>query len=941
MGDYQPSVGITVNDIKRAILNTGDVSSFTKAWHQALGNSPVPSISSLETPVELPETTALLKHIDNNLAEIVTAWTKGKSNKPPLKKIEDLTLIGLAPYGQNTGKYLEHVIDEVKPDVIVIDTPPVELSSSMLYALSVPCAAGLPIYGVIMAKDFGQLYNRETFYPGNTSETAILKSWLTKTPLLPVGIPRLKPTQVYSEMELVTVYTDETSAKREIYKPSVFKAYRALDESLSNVTKFQEGLKISKDSCLSLIRNTSGKMRETLVEEACYIVSRTMEIATYLNTSGHKTRLLAIVDITRFTDTEYVFGLLEQEITDEIYTPPKSYATTEAMLMASHNSDELNENAKECTPKATLAQKLFQSELNKLIESKSSKGLAEHEVDKLITQITSRTRTHPDIARGSSVRGAIALREVLQGLGEMQSGLTRNGISKAALITLPPRIAARQEGKETAVVKDIVKEVLYDIQFSNTNDKEILSEALGQLSSEDTLENLSNLKPFSPEHRQELSQKEIQAIVTEQDKMRERLKYLEAKHFTKRGLQNQSSFIQKAVEHLMNELEQKLKANEITLDEYNREKSRLAAMLKGISKPQLKMSAEELAATIMEMMDAQDKQWSSELSFERMHVYYHIKANSTGEELSPQKKDYYGLKMLVDYLEKQGVLSNMETTSGLILTSQALNIVLKYLIARGPRGRGLQGAIDSGSTLANERKYEVRRYNTGDIFRDISVRHTLKEITRQKRDLSNISRNDFRVFMKQRRKLQSDIVLCLDISGSMGFRNKLMYARLAASGLVKAALENGDRVGIAAFNNVGQTAIPLTDKDEDAILNYIARLSARANTNIGDGIKCSSELLFHNQSRNQKYIVLITDGQPTAISEGVFNQLKGVKESDLTEESAILETKKASAKGIKVSVIHIAGEHERNNSFVKNIARIGKGKVLHMSSPEDLKTIMR
>lgn len=941
MEDYQPSVGITVSDIKRATLDAGDVSTFTKAWHQALGNSPVPSISSLEVPVELPETTALLKHIDKNLAGMVATWAEGKDCQPFFETINDLTLIGLAPYGQNTGKYLEHVINEAKPDIIAIDTPPLELSASMLYALSIPCAAGLPVHGVIVTKDFRQFYARETFYPGNTNETAIIKSWLTKTPLLPAGIPRLKPTPMYSEMELVTVYMDETSVEREMYKSSVLKAYRALDESLSNVTKFREGLKISRDICLSLTGSTSGKMRETLVEEACYIVSRIMEIATYVNTSRRKTRLLAIVDITRFLDIEYVIGLLKQGITDEIYVPPKSYATAEAMLMVSRNSDELNEEAKEYIPKVTLAQELFQSELAKLIEAKNSKVLTEYEVDKLITQITSRTRTHPDIARGTSVRGAIALREVLQGLGEMQSGLTRNGISKAALITLPPRIAAKQEGNETAIVNDIVKEVLYDIQFSDIKDEGMLSEALGQLSSEDILENLKNLKPFSPEHKQELPQKEIQAIIAEQDKIRERLKYLESKYFTKKGWRNQSSFIQKAVEYLMNELEQKLKADQITLTEYNREKSRLAAMLKDISKPQLKMSAEELAATIMEMMDAQDKQWSSELSFERMHVYYHIKANSVGEELSPQKRDYYGLKMLIDYLEKQGILSTMETASGLTLTSQALNIVLKYLIPRGPKGRGLQGAIDSGSTPASERKYEIRRYNTGDIFRDISVRHTLREIARQKRDLSSVNRNDFRVFMKQRRKLQSDIVLCLDISGSMGFRSKLMYARLAASGLAKAALENGDRVGIAAFNNVGQTVIPLTDKDEDAILNYIARLSARANTNIGDGIKCSSELFFHNQSRNQKYIVLITDGQPTAISEGVFDQLKGLKGSDLTEESAMLETKKASARGIKVSVIHITGEHERNNSFVKNIARIGKGKVLHMSSPEDLKTIMR
>ena len=941
MGDYQPSIGITVSDIKRATLNAGDVSTFTKAWHQALGNSPVPSISSLEAPVELPETTALLKHIDKNLAGMVANWTEGKSSQPLLETINDLTLIGLAPYGQNTGKYLEHVIDEVRPDIIVIDTPPLELSASMLYALSIPCAVGLPVYGEIMTKDFAQFYIRETLYPGNTNETAIIRSWLTKTPLLPVGIPRLKPTPMYSEAELVTVYVDETSVEREMYKSSVLKAYRALDESLSNVTKFQKGIKISRDICLSLIKSTSGKMRETLIEEACYIVSRIMEIATYVNTSRRKTRLLAIVDITRFLDIEYVIGLLEQGITDEIYVPPKSYATAEAMLMVSRNSDELNEKAKEYIPKATLAQELFQSELDKLIEAKSSKVLAEYEVDKLITQITSRTRTHPDIARGTSVRGAIALREVLQGLGEMQSGLTRNGISKAALITLPPRIAARQEGNETAIVNDIVKEVLYDIQFSDIKDEGMLSEALGQLSPEDILENLKNLKPFSPEHKQELPQKKIQAIIAEQDKIRERLKYLESKYFTKKGWRNQSSFIQKAVEYLMDELEKKLKAGEITLTEYNQEKSRLAAMLKDISQPQFKMSAEELATTIMEMMDAQDKQWSSELSFERIHVYYHIKANSVSEKLSPQKRDYFGLKMLVDYLEKQGIFSIAETASGLNLTSQALNIVLKYLIARGPRGRGLQGAIDSGSTLSNERKYEIRRYNTGDIFRDISVRHTLKEITRQKRNLSSISKSDFRVFMKQRRKLQSDIVLCLDISGSMGFRNKLMYARLAASGLAKAVLKNGDRVGIAAFNNVGQTVIPLTDKDGDAIVNYIVRLSARANTNIGDGIKCSSELLLHNQSHNQKYIVLITDGQPTAISEGVIDHLKGLEGSDLTEESAILETKKASARGIKVSVIHITGEHERNNSFVKNIARIGKGKVLHMSSPEDLKTIMR
>ena len=81
------------------------------------------------------------------------------------------------------------------------------------------------------------------------------------------------------------------------------------------------------------------------------------------------------------------------------------------------------------------------------------------------------------------------------------------------------------------------------------------------------------------------------------------------------------------------------------------------------------MAASELADTIMELMDAQDKQWSRELSFERMHLYYHIKANYKGEELSSQKRDYYGLRMLIGDLERQGILSEVEATAEFTLTT--------------------------------------------------------------------------------------------------------------------------------------------------------------------------------------------------------------------------------------------------------------------------------
>jgi len=195
--------------------------------------------------------------------------------------------------------------------------------------------------------------------------------------------------------------------------------------------------------------------------------------------------------------------------------------------------------------------------------------------------------------------------------------------------------------------------------------------------------------------------------------------------------------------------------------------------------------------------------------------------------------------------------------------------------------------------------------------------------------------------MKQHRKLQSDIVLCLDTSGSMGFQHKLMYARLAASGLAKAAIENGDRVGMVAFDNFSKITIPLSEEKNDAVTSCVSKLYARGNTNIGDGIKSASQLLLQGSNQNQKYILLITDGQPTAISQGNFEQLKALEEKDLTEESAILEVRKAVARGINVSVLHVADRHEASGDFAKNIARVGRGEVRRIGSVEDLTTIIR
>lgn len=62
---------------------------------------------------------------------MVAAWAEGREHRQLPKAKIDLTLIGLAPYSRNIGSCLAHVIDEVEPDIIVIDTSPIGLSANV------------------------------------------------------------------------------------------------------------------------------------------------------------------------------------------------------------------------------------------------------------------------------------------------------------------------------------------------------------------------------------------------------------------------------------------------------------------------------------------------------------------------------------------------------------------------------------------------------------------------------------------------------------------------------------------------------------------------------------------------------------------------------------------------------------------------------------------
>jgi Mg-chelatase subunit ChlD len=601
--------------------------------------------------------------------------------------------------------------------------------------------------------------------------------------------------------------------------------------------------------------------------------------------------------------------------------------------------------SKNLSAESTRSTEISPANIRRTISSKRKEPLTESEAVELVAAIVSRTRQHPDIFRGVSVRGAIAFTEVLQGFEQLENRRTRGSMEKAALLTLPPRVVTRQGDKESAIaiVSDIVKEVLYGIKSSRRRTGSRQTKDGNRLSLEDFLAALQHLSLSKTLESQELEQDTEKGridIVVEKDSSRRLSGNRAFKNSSQRNTKEWNLSLERAIEHLMEELEQKRERGEIPQGAYKFEKSKLEEMLSAASYLHSQMSEKELAETMMEFLDAKDKQWQKELKFEDMYVYYHIKGTSDGKELSLPKQGWYGLKVVVDYLEHQDLVKTDRAGTAFTLTAKALDTLLKHLVPKTSRSDESRAITNRRSTVLNERRQETRKYVLGDVFRDISIRRTLREIARRKKKLSDIDRRDFRVFMKEHRRLKSDIMLCVDSSGSMGFHQKLILARLAAAAIAKTALQRGDRVGIVTFEDLGRMIVPLTDREE-AVFSYVARISAGGNTNIGDGIKCATQLLLRGDRHHRKLIVLITDGEPTAISEKAWHQLRSEPERDLTEEYAIFETKRATLSGVETSVLHITDEKSAGKRLVESIAKMGHGQVQKISRPTDLKAVIR
>jgi Mg-chelatase subunit ChlD len=932
--------GIDLNDIRKAVSEGGDPGVFAGLFRQSLGAPCIQVNLAIDRPTALPDPWSEVKELDPNLASFIKN-SGVKSMTAPFSDDGCLLLAALPPWGQTTGRYLEYLYALFTPGLIALDTRPFKLGASMLYTISPACATGLPLQAEITYAKSGQFYDGEFFLPGNLNETALVLGWRDRIPVVPVAHPGrpLQP-EIYSQHGYL--YDAYFWAR---WQSALNSAWKELDIALEHNPAPDELEQKAESAGLNLMQGIGDEidvsLRNSLQRESYYIASRLLDLVSFTGNRPHRKRILALLDIAHYTDVKAITQLFLCGKSLEQFVPFEE-SEADGMLVTGRKRTQPDKEDRANIPVDSLAQRIFRHSFATYIEALNREKLNEPSIFAIIAEIAARLRGHPDVARGVSVRGTIAFEEVLRGFAAVKGGLTREAVLKAACVTLPPRIALKLKGDETALIRNTTKEALYGFRYSPAGFSPASTDGPGQLSTDEILAGLDRLGPLPAREKKAAEGGKLPAVLAENESNKADLKYLESLDLIKKDRHGRYSFTKKALDRMLSELERRFNAGEISQPEYEKQKAQLAALAKNLAEQQYQLSDQERATTVMEMLDAQDKGWNSGVNFNLMHLYYHVKQTTEGAELSQQKRDYYALGRLIDDFARQQMLKKTsDKDKSFVLTGIALDMLFKYLMNGKNQKMGLQGLKAEGKDLSSERQQETRRFSAGDAFRDISIRHTLKTLAKQKRSLAEIRNHDLRVYLKQARRPQSDIAICIDTSGSMGFHHELIYARLVSAGLVQAAIRNRDRVGLVAFNDYGQISLPLTEKFSEPLIDCIAGLSIRGNTNIGDGLKCAADILFRDRSENAKYIILVTDGQPTALSERVFSRLKSLKDRDLTEESALLEARQAAARGAVISVVHIAGPGQDTTAFIRNIARIGRGTVRRLSSAEDLRVVLR
>ena len=173
---------------------------------------------------------------------------------------------------------------------------------------------------------------------------------------------------------------------------------------------------------------------------------------------------------------------------------------------------------------------------------------------------------------------------------------------------------------------------------------------------------------------------------------------------------------------------------------------------------------------------------------------------------------------------------------------------------------------------------------------------------------------------------RSNIVLLLDVSGSMNSADKLPLVKQSMNLLLN-SLQADDTVAIVVYAGAaGKVLEPTPVKEKQKILDALARLSAGGSTAGGQGIKLAYELAEANFNKNSvNRIILATDGD---FNVGINNreELKG-----------FVERKRE--KGIFLSVLGF-GQGNYHDHMMQSLAQNGNGIAAYIDSLSEAQKVL-
>ena len=130
-------------------------------------------------------------------------------------------------------------------------------------------------------------------------------------------------------------------------------------------------------------------------------------------------------------------------------------------------------------------------------------------------------------------------------------------------------------------------------------------------------------------------------------------------------------------------------------------------------------------------------------------------------------------------------------------------------------------------------------------------------------------------------KKQADIMLLIDVSGSMAEDGKLDQAKEAALAFL-GNMESGNRVGLALFSEDVEIRIPMDflENNKDLIEGHIKGLRADGGTALYDALQITVGLLNDvDETERIRAVVLLSDGEDTQSTSTLDNAIRVIEAS--------------------------------------------------------------